>query len=179
MTSLLSGLLFGDAEDSAGSHSSGYGGYHSGPHSGSGSGIDRSGHGNRHSGGGGYGHSGGGGGHSGGFSGHSGHSGHGDHCCPLVVDALCLAAILGSIAGATVLIARTIQLEITMTTGGPGRRKRSLPFTEFVLEGKHVSTTLCMIYTFERSPSHERYQNPPHPVTVLYSISSPAGRSGE
>ena len=113
--------------------------------SGSGSGIDRSsgyGHsgGYGHHSGSGYGHhSGGGYGHSGGYSGHSGHSGyHEDKCCPLVVDTLCLVAILGSIAGATVLIARTIQLEITMATGGPGRRKRSLPFTEFLLEGKHA-----------------------------------------
>ena len=106
---------------------------------------------------------------SGGHFGNSGHSGYGGaQCCPLVVDLLCLAAIIASIGGATVLIgeifcghkrttscplvvellclaaiiasiARTIQLEITMTTGGPlGRQKRSLPFMTFVLEGKHV-----------------------------------------
>ena len=125
MASLLSGLLYGEAEDSLGSHSSGYGGggFHSG------SGIDRS-SGYRHSG-----HSGGGYGHSGGFSGHSGHSGHsggGDKCCPLVVDALCLAAILGSIGGASFLLARVIQIEIN----APGRRKRSLPFADFVVKGK-------------------------------------------
>ena len=125
----LSGLLFGDAEDSLGSHSSGYD--YGGPHSGSG--IDRS-SGYGHSGG--HGHSGGGHGHSGGYSGHSGHSGHGDKCCPLVVDAICLAAILGSIAGASVLIARTMQIEITNV-----RRKRSLPFTEFVIEGKCAFAT--------------------------------------
>ena len=129
MASLLSGLLFGDAEDSLGSHSSDYD--YGGPHSGSG--IERS-SGYGHSGG--HGHSGGGHGHSGGYSGHSGHSGHGDKCCPLVVDAICLAAILGSIAGASVLIARTMQIEITMT------RKWSLPFNEFVLEGKRAFATL-------------------------------------
>ena len=129
MASLLSGLLFGDEEDSLGSHSSGYD--YGGPHSGSG--IDRS-SGYGHSGG--HGHSGGGHGHSGGYSGHSGHSGHGDKCCPLVVDAICLAAILGSIAGASVLIARTMQIEITNV-----RRKRSLPFTEFVIEGKCAFAT--------------------------------------
>ena len=145
MASVLSGLLFGEAgEDSVASQSSGYGG--SGH---SGSGIDRSGH--RHSGhsGGGYGHSGGHsgggyGGHSGGFSGHSGHSGHGkDECCPLVVDAICLAAILGSIAGASFLLARVIQIEI-MTNGRRKKRKRkrsvlpsvSQSFTEFLFEGK-------------------------------------------
>ena len=133
MTSLLSGLFFSnpkEGQDSLGSHSSGYGGNPSGY---SGSGIDRS-SGYGHSGG--HGHSGGGHGHSGGYSGHSGHSGHGDKCCPLVVDAICLAAILGSIAGASVLIARTMQIEITNV-----RRKRSLPFTEFVIEGKCAFAT--------------------------------------
>ena len=106
---------------------------------------------------------------SGGHTGNTGHSGYGGaQCCPLVVDLLCLAAIITSIGGATVLIgeilcghkkttscplvvdllclaaiiasiARTIHLEITMSTGGPlGRRKRSLPFMTFLLEGKHV-----------------------------------------
>ena len=91
------------------------------------------GHGGSHKGGG-YGHSGGGhkggyGSHSGGY--HSGHSGGGyghssggygkkDECCPLVVDALCLAAILGAIAGAALLLNQVIMLEITP----PGRRKR-------------------------------------------------------
>ena len=102
-----------------------------------------SGHG--HSGG----HSGYGGGHSGGYNhGHSAHGGHssgyghsGGHssgygkkeeCCPLVVDLLCLAAILASIAAATVLLGRVIQIQIM--TGR--RRKRSLAFKAFVLEGK-------------------------------------------
>ena len=148
MASVLSGLLFGEeaGEDSVASHSSGYGG--SGH---SGSGIDRSGH--RHSGhsGGGHGHSGGGhgghsggyGGHSGGFSGHSGHSGHGkDECCPLVVDAICLAAILLSVAGASFLLARVIQIEIMVGRKKKRKRKRSvLPsvsqsFTQFLYEGK-------------------------------------------
>ena len=67
----------------------------------------------------------------------SGDSGYGGaQCCPLVVDAICLAAILGSIAGASVLIARTMQIEITNV-----RRKRSLPFTEFVIEGKCAFAT--------------------------------------
>ena len=87
-------------------YASSNGEHHSGQ---SGSGIDRSS---------GYGHhSGLGYGHSGGYSGHSGHSGgddgHKDQCCPLVVDALCLAAILASIAGASVLLSRVIQIEIT------------------------------------------------------------------
>ena len=114
---LLSGLLFGDAEDSLGSHSSGYD--YGEPHSGSG--IDRSS---------GYGHSGSHG-QSGGGHGHSGgSSGHGDKCCPLVVDPLCLAAILLSIAGASVLLARTIQIEIT--TAAPNKRS---------LEGKRAFAT--------------------------------------
>ena len=116
----------------AASFSSGYG------HSGHGhSGYGHSGYG--HSG---YGHSGSGYGgnhkddHYGGHSGHSGY-GHDDKCCPLVVDFLCLAAILGAIAGASILLARVIQIEIT------GRRKRSLPdisslpFKSYVLGGKH------------------------------------------
>ena len=80
-----------------------------------------------HSGHSGYGHSGYGhsahGGHSSGYGhGHSGHSGYGhvkeDKCCPLVVDLLCLAAILGAILGASLLLARVIAIEIT------GRRKK-------------------------------------------------------
>ena len=159
MTSLLSGLFFSnpkEGQDSLGSHSSGYGGNPSGY---SGSGIDRSSGYGHHSGGGhgggggGYGHSGG---HSGGYSGHSGHSGggHSDKCCPLVVDALCLAAIIGSIGGATVLLSRVIQIEIN----APGRRrKRSLLFTEFVLEGKHAfATNMSHIHkpVPELSPCH-------------------------
>ena len=80
-----------------------------------------------HSGHSGYGHSGYGhsahGGHSSGYGhGHSGHSGYGheDKCCPLVVDLLCLAAILGAILGASLLLARVIAIEITP----PGRRKK-------------------------------------------------------
>ena len=65
-------------------------------------------------------------------SGSSGY-GAGAECCPLVVDLLCLAAILASIGGASVLLARVIQIEIN----APRRRKRrSLPFRIFFLEGK-------------------------------------------
>ena len=76
-------------------------------------------------------------------SGNSGSGYGGAQCCALVVDAICLAAILGSIAGASVLIARTIQIEITNVkrsvpfTGEPAGRKRSLPFMTFFLEGRN------------------------------------------
>ena len=97
-------------------YASSYGEHHS-DHSGSG--IDRS-----------SGH-----GHSGGNFEHSGHSGggygHKDQCCPLVFDALCFAVILSSIAGASVLLSRVIQIEIMA-----GRRKRSLPYKSCLLEGK-------------------------------------------
>ena len=75
------------------------------------------------------------GGHSGG--GYHEHSGsyHDEKCCPLVVDALCLAAILGAIAGATVLLQRVFMVELCMVNGAAvalfvancraGRRKRS------------------------------------------------------
>ena len=107
---------------------SGYGG-HSG----------HSGYGNERSSGYGHGHKGGHhssyGGHSSGY-GHSGGYGKKDECCPLVVDLLCLAAILGAIAGAAALLARVIQIEIM----APGKRKRSLYSVgrkqTFVLEGK-------------------------------------------
>ena len=112
-------------------YASSYGEHHS-DHSGSG--IDRSsGHGHHSDGG--HRHSGGGNGHSGGYFEHSGHSGggygHKDQCCPLVFDALCFAVILSSIAGASVLLSRVIQIEIMA-----GRRKRSLPYKSCLLEGK-------------------------------------------
>lgn len=53
-------------------------------------------------------------GHGGGY-GH-GH-GHGHKCCPLVIDALCLAAILGALAGATLFLANLIAMSLR-------RRKR-------------------------------------------------------
>ena len=68
---------------------------------------------------------------SGGY-GHSSHSSYGhssggygkkEECCPLVVDALCLAAILGAIAGAAALLNQVIMLEIT---GRRRRKKRSI-----------------------------------------------------
>ena len=75
--------------------------------------------------------------HYGGHSGH--HSGyHHEHCCPLVVDALCLAAILGAVAGATFFLARTFQIELCNLAGqnnlqpntpcivGRRRRKRDI-----------------------------------------------------
>ena len=112
---LLSGLAasFSGLGHSGYGHNSGYG--HSGyGHSGSGYGSDHKDH---------Y------GGHSG--HGHSGGGYHDDKCCPLVVDALCLAAILGAIAGAALLLARVIQIEIEP----PNRRiKRSLKYLP--LEGK-------------------------------------------
>ena len=109
------------------------------------SGYGHSGYGHSGSGHSGYGHSGssygaidkhsGYGGHQDHYGGHSGygHSGgyHEEKCCPLVVDFLCLAAILGAIAGAAALLARVIQIEIMA-----GRKKRSLPFTSYLLEGK-------------------------------------------
>jgi hypothetical protein len=70
----------------------------------------------------GYGHSGGHSGYEtsqeGGYDGH--HSGYGqkEECCPLVVDLLCLGVILASIAFASVLLGRVIQIEIT----GLGKR---------------------------------------------------------
>ena len=50
--------------------------------------------------------------------------GYGEHCCPLVVDTICVAAIVFSIAGASLLLARVIQIEIDP----PRIRKRSLLF---------------------------------------------------
>ena len=56
---------------------------------------------------------------------HSGHGGHhyhhdDDECCPLVVDFLCLAAILFSLTVATLILNQVIILEIMA-----GRRKRA------------------------------------------------------
>ena len=111
MSALLDGLLgsfvASSTKDSemSGSFQAGVGG---GDYDYGGSGIDRSG----------YGHD-----HHGGHSGYHHHSGyHEVHCCPLVVDPLCLAAILGAIAGATVFLARTFQIELT----GRRRRKREI-----------------------------------------------------
>ena len=78
---------------------------------------------------------------SGGYGSHSG-SGYGggkEECCPLVVDALCLAAILGAIAGASILLARVLQIELT------GRRKKRFAESEGglwqpVLDGKQAAT---------------------------------------
>jgi hypothetical protein len=73
----------------------------------------------------GYGH----GGHSSGY-GHSG--GYDDHkeeeCCSLVVDLICLAAILGALAAATVLLGRVIQIEIM----GLGRKRSFMSFVDNV-----------------------------------------------
>ena len=136
MSALLDGLLGSFAASStkdsemSGSFQSGVGVSGSDYEYG-GSGIDRSG----------YGHD-----HYGGHSGYHHHSGyHEVHCCPLVVDPLCLAAILGAIAGATVFLARTFQIELT----GRRRRKREIeaPFggtagfylrTRLWIEGKKI-----------------------------------------
>ena len=59
---------------------------------------------------------------------HGGHSASGygkkEECCPLVVDLLCLVAILFAIAGATFFLQRVIQIELTMV--GRRRKRRSL-----------------------------------------------------
>ena len=75
--------------------------------------------------------------HYGGHSGYHHHSGsyHDEKCCPLVVDAVCLGAILLAIAGSTVFLARTFQIELT------GRRKKR--FAESggrLLNGKKLAT---------------------------------------
>ena len=92
----------------------------------------------------GYGNSGEGYGPSGGHSDLSGHSGfRQDKCCPLVVDPLCVAAILLAIAGATVLLLRLFTIELCRIMGvvinepcpNPGgRKKRSIEY--LMLEGK-------------------------------------------
>ena len=62
-----------------------------------------------------------------GGGGHGHHGGHGykEECCPLVIDYLCLALILGSIAAATVFLNQVIQVEIMMVRR---RRKREDSF---------------------------------------------------
>ena len=62
---------------------------------------------------------------------------HDEQCCPLVIDLLCLSAILFSITGAALLIARVMEIELTMVGR---RRRRSLPYKSCVLEGKHSDT---------------------------------------
>ena len=62
-----------------------------------------------------------------------GHEYHDRECCPLVIDLLCLGAIMFSIAGASILLSRVMEIELM--TG----RKRSLPYQSFVNEGK-IST---------------------------------------
>ena len=60
-----------------------------------------------------------------------------------MIDSICLAAILVSIAGATVLLSRVIQLEITNVGR---RRKRSIPFWTWVLRGK-LSIMITLFFT--------------------------------
>ena len=71
-----------------------------------------------------------------------------EKCCPLVVDKLCVLAILLSIAGASIFLARTFQIELCNVNGADvntpcvtGRKKRALGYYEeqlqLVLEGKH------------------------------------------
>ena len=144
----LLGSLSSSTEDNSemsGSFQSGFGGtsydYGSGSggsgSGGSGSGVDRNDH----------------------YGGHSGYHHHGgeyhdDKCCPLVVDALCLAAILGAVAAATVLLQRVFMVELCMVNNAAvtlfvqncrtGRRKRSVsddlwwavPLKR-LLQGKH------------------------------------------
>ena len=89
--------------------------------------------------------------HYGGHSGYHHHSGHGYHdekCCPLVVDALCVAAILLSVAGATTLLGRSFQIELCNLAGqgvnncvGRRRKKRAFGHDDVrlppMIEGKH------------------------------------------
>ena len=144
---LLGSLSSSSADNSlmSGSFQSGFGDTSYDYGSGSGSGVDRNDH-----------H----GGHSG-YHHHSGHGYHDEKCCPLVVDALCLAAILGAIAGATALLQRTFQVELCNVAGNAvalfvancrnGRRKRSDydrpwwhgPFLR-LLEGKNKELITCM-----------------------------------
>ena len=65
---------------------------------------------------------------------YGGHDDNDEKCCPLVVDPLCLLAILAAIAGAAVLLQRVFQVELCMVDGNPVttfveecrvRRKRS------------------------------------------------------
>ena len=89
---------------------------------------------------------------------HSGY-GYGHHekgCCNLVVDLLCLLAIISSIAGAALLLARVMEIELTMVRRR--RKKRSLPYKSCVLEGKLSNTVLlgykvhgCKVITDVRS----------------------------
>ena len=123
VSSSMSALLFGSSvgeSDMSGSFQSGYDYSGSGD---SGSGVDRSDHYAGHSG---YHH------HSDHYGGHSGHY-HEEKCCPLVVDTLCVAALLGAIAGATFLLSRTFQIELCNLAGqginncvGRRRRRRAL-----------------------------------------------------
>ena len=130
---------FGDYGDDHGAHRHDYYDYSSG------SGVDRADH----------------------YGGHSGyhehHGYHEDKCCPLVVDALCLAAILGAIAGATFLLQRTFQIELCNVAGanvnlfvnvcrnGNGRRKRSSYHRPWwhgplliLLDGKNYEMVPCL-----------------------------------
>ena len=74
-------------------------------------------------------------------SGYGGYGSHNDHgygkeeCCPLVVDLLCLAAILGAIAGASILLSRVMLIELTMQA----RRKRAAEILPLA-EGEHATT---------------------------------------
>ena len=93
-------------------------------------------------------HSGYGGGHASGHGGYGSHSGYGqkEACCPLVVDFLCLAAILGAIAGASLLLSRVFQIELTMLAG---RRKRSAELLP-LLEGEHATILQQVIFALTK-----------------------------
>ena len=112
MSAILDGLL-GSLEasstvnsDMSGSFQLGFGG--GGDYDYGGSGVDRNDH----------------------YGGHSG-SYH-EACCPLVVDVLCVAAIIFAIGGAAVLLSRIFQIELCQINGvvvnapcpNPGRRRK-------------------------------------------------------
>ncbi len=87
-----------------------------------------------------------------GFGHHSGYGhgyGHHDDCCPLVVDLLCLIALLGAIGAAALFLERVIQIEIMMQ--GPGRRRRRN--TEDLLwTGNCVRRFMTFRYKLEKAP---------------------------
>ena len=88
-------------------------------------------------------HTSGYGGHSGGYGGHGHHSGYGKkkECCPLVVDPLTLAALLGSIAVATFFL-NTL---ITMNISKKRRRRRTTEALEAQEAAGESTNTMAFI----------------------------------
>ena len=89
---------------------------------------------------------------------HSGYGGHGSHsgsgygggkeaCCPLVVDTLCLAAILGAVAGAAALLNQVIMLEIMP----PGRRRKRRATLAKTIDSGELRQCNRPIWRFVRS----------------------------